>query len=270
MRDQSSVRKQKHFCKQIEAVAANAPSLNALNLALTKSPQKYVLRYGNLHPLILEWARLRKVSDLLAKELRARFGVETGSPCRRAFTAGQIDELSLKYLLTSVNQYQQLFIVLQSSWEYLDAELKKNRIPDRPINQCEYFFRCLEEDFDTRLIRCANGYKAPIQRMEKEFIEIRNALWTSECVKQETDSEKYAASYPWLYIALVIADQESKNDTDLKKQLENLMKLTADFADSLVQDLRKERKSSQGRIKSLKWHNTLAYEGAEGGWNLVS
>lgn len=270
MKHKSSGKNKKRLCQQIEAISANAPSSNALDLALSKSPQKFILRYGNLHPLILEWARLRKVSDLIAKELRAKFGAETGSPCRRAFTAGRIDELSLKYLLASVNHYQQLFVVLQSAWEYLDAELQKNAIPNRPINQCEYFSRCLEEDFDARLIRCSDGYKAPIQRMEKEFVEIRNALWASRCVNQEIDSKEYAGYYPWLYVALAIADKESKNDTDLKKQLQHLMNLTADFADSLVQDLRKERKSSQGRIKSLKWHNTLAYEGAEGGWNLLS
>lgn len=268
---------QKALIKHIETITAGIPSGTALDIALSKSPQKYILKYGNAHPLIIEWVHLRKISCLVGKTLKARFGGGGGNPALRAKESGRIDEISYSCLIYSVNYYDDLFAVIQTGWEYIKFFLKEVGIQDYPKDECEYFLKVLCEDFDNRLLRFAEGDKAVMQHKERQMRKIRNLLWATPLDKWINDSSfpeppQWCSfkRYFWLGTAFMVLDICSKEDDVLLSMLNRLRHTTANFADELARILERERKNPTGRIKSLNWENTLLYHGAKGGWNLAS
>lgn len=269
---------QELLAQQIELFTSKIPSNTALDISLSKSPHKYILRYGDVHPLIVEWARLRKLTDLLGKTLKARFGGGGGNPALRAWKSGRIDILSYKYVTHSVNYYQDLFNVIQSGWEYIEYFFQEKDIQNYPKDERSYFLECLREDFDNRLIRCAEGQKNLIQQKEKEMKKIRNLLRDSSSGQNWIDDTQFLdvpqwytfERYLWISIALMVLDTRSYEDEVLRSMLDTWKLRTSDFAKELASDLERERKNPTKRIKSTKWEKTLLYYGASGGWNLVT
>ncbi len=128
-----------------------------ISKVISKLPSDYLKDLATTIDLKMQWVAQKKIYQLLAFSLRAKFGYGGGNPAKDALEKGLINQSEYNVLTALVDMEASLFSVYQTAWTDINRNFK--HFSDAPKTEIELYAVYFQETIDNAFLSKVKGEK---------------------------------------------------------------------------------------------------------------